>query len=110
MIFYNSLQDQLCNTFLHEPGASSKCIGDQVAQYVLFIAECKKNGPKSDGVLVFDEVKVACQLMWNSRNQTLTGLAMTNKDMSSLVDVYQLLQTPQTPAQTSYILEFYGVI
>lgn len=73
---------------------------------MLFIAECKKNGPKSDGVLVFDEVKVACQLMWNSRNQTLTGLAMTNKDMSSLVDVYQLLQTPQTPAQTSYILEF----
>ena len=57
--------------FLHKPGASSKCISDQVAQYVLFKAECEKKGkhpPKSDGVLVFDEVKVACQLMWNSRN------------------------------------------
>lgn len=60
----------------------------------------------SDGVLVFDEVKVACQLMWNSRNQTLTGLAMTSKEMSSLTDAYQLLQTPQTPAKTSYILQF----
>lgn len=96
-------------SFLHEPGASSKCISDQVAQYVLFKAECKKKDkhpPKSDGVLVFDEVKVACQLMWNSRNQTLTGLAMTSKHMSSLTDAYQLLQTPQTPAQTSYILQF----
>ena len=55
----------------------------------------------SDGVLVFDELKVACQLMWNSRSQTLTGLAMTSKDLSSLTDVYQLLQTP---AQTSQLL------
>ena len=95
--------------FLHEPGASSKCISDQVAQCVLFIAECKKKDkhpPKSDGALMFDEVKVACQLMRNSSNQTLTGLAMTSKDMSLLVDVYQLLQTPQTTAQTSYILQF----
>ena len=31
---------------------------------------------------------------------------MTSKDMSSLTDVCQLLLTPQTPAQTSYILQF----
>lgn len=95
--------------FLHEPGASRKCISDQVAQYVLFKAKCKKKGkhpPKSNGVLVFDEVKVACQLMWNSRNQTFTRLAMTSQDMSSLTDVFQLLQTPQPTAQTSYMLQF----
>ena len=62
--------------------------------------------PQSDGVLVFDEVKVACQLMWNSRNQTLSGLAMTADDMSSLIDVYQLLQKPQVAAQTNHILQF----
>ena len=70
-------------------------------QYVLFKAECEKKGkypPKSDDVLMFDEVKVASQLMWNSRNQTLTGLAMISKDMSSFTDVYQLLLTSQTPA------------
>ena len=61
--------------------------------------------PQSDGVLVFDEVKVACQLMRNSRNQTLSGLAMTADDMSSLIDVYHLLQKLQVPAQTNYILQ-----
>ena len=44
--------------------------------------------------------------MWNSRNQTLTGLAMTSKDISSLVDVYQILQSPKNLAQTAYILQF----
>ena len=100
-----SLLQSYTGTFLHEPGASKKCIVDQVAQYVLFKSECEKWGkrpPQSDGVLVFDEVKVGCQLMWNSRNQSLTGLAMS----SSLTDIYQLLQTPKTAAQTSYILQF----
>ena len=38
-----------------------------------------KHKPQGDGVLIFDEVKVACQLVWNSRNQKLSGLAMTKK-------------------------------
>ena len=104
-----SLLQSYTGTFLHEPGASSNSISDQVAQYVLFKAEREKQGkhlPKSDGVLVFDEVKVACQLMWNSRNNTLSGLAMTSKDLTSLTDVYQLLQAPKVAAQTSYILQF----
>jgi len=76
---------------------------------VLFKTGCEKQGkhsPQSDGVSVFNEVKVACQLMWNSRNQTMTGLAMTSKDMSSLVDVYQILQSPKSVAQTAYIFQF----
>ena len=69
-----SLLQSYTGTFLHDPGTNSKCIADQVAQYMLFKAECEKMGKhslKSDGMLVFDEVKVACQLMWNSRSQTL---------------------------------------
>ena len=92
-----SLLQSYTGAFLHEPGATRKCIVDQVTQYVLFKSECEKQGkhiPQSDGVLVFDEVKVACQLMWNSRRQTLSGLAMTTDDMASLTDVYQLLQKP----------------
>lgn len=50
-----------------------------------------KHKPQGDGVLIFDEVKVACQLIWNSRSQTLSGLAMTSKDLSSLNDVYRIL-------------------
>lgn len=36
--------------FLHEPGTSSRCIADQVARYVVFKEECRKQGidqPKS---------------------------------------------------------------
>ena len=58
-------------------------------------------------MLIFDEVKVACQLVWNSRNQKLSGLAMKHNDLLSLNYVYQMLQQPhQTPKQTSYILQF----
>lgn len=35
-----------------------------------------KTQPQGDGVLIFDEVKVACQLMWNSRSIQLMGLAV----------------------------------
>ena len=95
--------------FIHEPGASSVCIGDQVTRYLLFAEECRKAGkqePKADGVLIFDEVKVACQLLWNSRSQQLLGLSMTTADMSSLNDIYKVLKDPGTNMQTSYVLQF----
>ena len=104
-----SLLQSYTGAFLHDPGISKKCIDDQVAQYMLFKSECQRQGKhvlQYDGVLVFDEVKVACQLMWNSRNQTLSKLAMTADDMPSLINVYQLLQKPQVAAQTNYILQF----
>ena len=94
--------------FMHSPGANSVCIVDQVARYVAFKEECCKNGkqePKADGVLIFDEVKVACQLMWNSQSHQLMGLAMTPNDLSSLNDIYRVLQEPAAN-QTSYILQF----
>ena len=109
-------------TFLHEPGVSTRCIADQVAQYIVFKVECEnkfavyhaskyfsllgKCKPQSDGVIIFDEVKVACQVVWNSRNHKLSGLAMTNKDMSSLNDIYRVLKELDSPGQTSYILQF----
>ena len=63
---------------MNQEPAANALVTRLPTQYVLFKAECEKKGkhpPKSDGVLVFDEVKVASQ-MWNSRNQTLTWLAM----------------------------------
>ena len=58
-----------------------------------------------DGALIFDEVKVTCQLMWNSRSHQLMGLAMTTKNLAALNDIYSLLQS-STSKQTSYILQF----
>lgn len=96
-------------SFLHEPGASSNYIANQLVSYMVYKEECLKNGkkqPKGDGVLIFDEVKVACQLMWNSRNHQLMGLAMTHKDLASLQDIYKYINSPQGAQQTSYILQF----
>ena len=77
-------------TFLHKPAACSDCIGNQLANYMIYKEECRKQGkkqPQGDGVLIFDEVKVACQLMWNSRNNQLMGLAMTHQEQASSLDI-----------------------
>ena len=66
----------------------------------------KKKEPKGEGVLIFDEVKVISRLMWNSRSQKIIGLAMSPVDMSSLQDVYQLVNEKSAIEQTSYILQF----
>ena len=94
--------------FLHEAGASSSCIAGQVTNFMIYKDECLKNGKretKGDGVLIFDEVKVVCQLMWNSRNQKLMGLAMTHDELASLLDIYKYINHSQAE-QTSYILQF----
>ena len=94
--------------FLHSPGANGACIADQVAKYLISYQQRRKEGKeesKGDDVLIFDEVKVISRLMWNSRSQTLIGIAMDHKDMSSLTDVYQLLDGDNVQ-QTSYILQF----
>ena len=65
----NVLGDPTSTQWLYAPGS---CI--------LFMKHVGKHKPQGDGVLIFDEVKVACQLIWKSRSQTLSGLAMTSKD------------------------------
>jgi len=44
--------------------------------------------PLADWVLIFDEAKVISHLMWNSRSQTIIGLAMNAEDQASLHDMY----------------------
>lgn len=93
--------------FLHEPGISRDCIDDQLAKFILYCDQRKKEGKmesKKDGVLIFDEVKVISRLMWNSRSQTMIGLSMTRAEMSSLADIYQTIDEPVS--QTEYILQF----
>ena len=55
----------------------------------------------AEGVLIFNEVKVISQLMWNSRSQTIVGLAMTADDQASLHDVYQLFDKDKATDQTA---------
>ena len=95
--------------FLHDSGASWESISKQVEQFEQFKAMCNASGklmPMADSVLIFDEVKVVSQLMWNSRSQTIIGLAMTEEDQASLHDVYQLFDKDKTADQTGYIMQF----
>ena len=62
---HSTLQSYM-GTFLHEAGASSDSISNQLANYMIYKEDYRKQGrkqPQGDGVLIFDEVKVACQLM-----------------------------------------------
>jgi len=95
--------------FLHEGGSSWECINKQVSMYEKFKQQHRESGkqiPIGDGVLIFDEVKVISQLIWNSRSQTIVGLAMTVEDQVSLHDIYQQFSTHGKVKQMSYILQF----
>ena len=95
--------------FLHEGGSSWDCISKQVSRYEKFKQECREAGkliPMGDGVLIFDEVKVISRVLWNSRSQTIVGLAMTAEDQVSLHDIYRQFSSNEKVKQTSYILQF----
>ena len=95
--------------FIHDPGVNTTCIAEHVVRYLVYKEECRQLGkqvPKADGAIIFDEVKVACQLVFNSRSHQLVGLAMTPKDLASLNDTYAFPKSPEANKQTSYILQF----
>jgi len=94
--------------FLHEGGASWDSIAKQVEMFQQ-LKESQKVGklePLADGVLIFDEVEVISRLMWNSRSQTIIGLAMNAEDQASLHDVYELFYKDKPVEQTAYIMQF----
>ena len=93
--------------FLHKAGACSESISKQI--YGDYINQCEKEGkliPKSDGTLIFDEVKVVSGLIWDSRNQRIIGLAMTEKEQSTLHDIFQCMAPDQHVQQTTHMLQF----
>jgi len=80
-----------------------------VEKYRIFKQNCETEGkllPKSDGALIFDEVKVVSSLIWNSRSHKIIGLAMTEENQASLHDVFQLFGKDHRTKQASYMLQF----
>ena len=45
------------------------------------------------------------KLLWNSRNQKFVGHAMTCDEITTLCDVYQMLQPSFNEKRTSYVLQ-----
>jgi len=60
----------------------------------------------SEGVLIFDEVKVGLGLQRSSRNDEFIDHAMNSSEMSTLHDVYEVLdQHTEKISKTSYVLQ-----
>jgi len=82
-----SILQSYTGDYLHDAGACNDSIIRQVTQYKAFCQSCQDKGgvlPMSDGVLIFDEVKVISSMIWNSRSHHLVGLAMSPDEQASL--------------------------
>jgi hypothetical protein len=51
---------------------------------VLVKSECP---PLGEGILIFDEMKVQSKVMWNSKNNEIVGLAVSEDDLLTLHDM-----------------------
>ena len=65
----------------------------------------KDSPPVCKGVLIFDEVKVAAKLHWNSRNDNFVGHTMTSQEMATLSDLYETLETDPETKKTDYVMQ-----
>lgn len=84
-------------------------LGDERKKYDARVAlhktSKKSNPPLCKGILVFDEVKVAARLHWNSRNDALVGHSMTTKELTTLCDLYERLHKDAEDQITDYIMQ-----
>lgn len=80
---------------LEGPVDIQKCLSESYIEYQVLVEQKKAEGvrPPLGGVLIFDEVKVAMKVSWNSRNEELVGLAMTSAEMQTLQDVYNTISS-----------------
>ena len=64
-----------------------------------------KKPPISEGVLIADEVKVAAKLHWNSRDDTIVGHSMTAEELTTLSDLYTVLNHDTPTSKANYIIQ-----
>ena len=75
---------------------------DRVKEHM---ATSKPYPPVCKGVLIFDEVKVAAKLHWNSRNDNFVGHTMTSQEMATLSDLYETLESDPETKKTDYVMQ-----
>lgn len=82
---------------------------EQKKIYEKFVEEQVSLGllkPQSDGILVFDEVRVAAKVVWNSKNHKLIGLAMPREEYAYLDDLYKEVSHEKEISKANYMLQF----
>ena len=103
-----SLQDYVSANLLR-PGINHDYMARQYHMYskhsedVSVKSDCP---PVGEGILIFDEVKVQTKVMWNSKNNEIVGLAVSEDDLRSLHDVYASVKDEKGLQMTSHILQF----
>lgn len=60
--------------------------------------------PTGDGILIYDEVRVQGQVIWNFKNNKILGAAMSSADLPSLHDIYSAIDEEKNMKETHYIL------
>ena len=93
---------------LEGPGDIQKRLSESHTEYQTLISTRKAEGkkpPLGEGVIIFDEVKVAMKVSWNSRNEELVGIAMTSSELQTLQDVYETINSDRKIGKTSYVLQ-----
>ena len=87
-------------------GEAESRLADERAKYDVRVQATNQfTPPLCKDVLVFDEVKVAAKLHWNSRNGTIVGHTMTAQEMATLSDLYLKLDVDDNDTKkTDYIL------
>ena len=94
---------------LRDPAANDECLAMQFKLYKQHREKRVEEGcpePTGDGILIFDEVRVQGNVVWNSKNNQVIGLAMNQKDLPSLQDVYTHLDAEDSCLEMRYILQF----
>ena len=91
------------------PGFNEERLAYARRQYNAMVREKEELGepaPFSEGILIFDEVKVGLKVHYHAKTQKLIGLAMSPDELASLHDVFQTLQPDHRTKKTSYILQY----
>ena len=92
---------------LDGPGEADRYLAAEMKKYDQFKENLKneqKPVPDGYGILIFDEVKVISNTLFNSKNNAMIGYAMTAEEMWRLHDIYLTLDKKQQ--KTNYIMQF----
>ncbi len=92
-----------------KPGFSEERLSHARRQYDEMVRGRRAAGetvPFSEGILIFDEVKVGLKLHYHAKTGQFIGLAMSSDEVGSLHDVYQTLQPDHRTQKASYVLQY----
>lgn len=92
-----------------EPGPIYHRLAEEKKKYEEisdFKKKMKLHVPLGEGALIFDEEKVSASIYWNAKTNKFIGHALSPEDMSSLHDVYKVIESNEKIKKASYILQF----